>query len=129
MQKQSIFFAASIALVFAMSSVSDAQSDVTQNQTYADVVLGEPDMVRPASTMPNTSLVDPNPICEGAPAPAPSIPSDDLQNTTPFVLPPTPVWITSPVQHISPQAHALPREQHMTMPTTVIMQPVCSSGG
>ena len=127
MQKQSLFFAASIAIMLVMASVGQAQSYHMGSETYGQVVWVEQGMVQQASVMPVGVRVDSIPVY--APTPAPPIPLGETQATTAFVSPAMPVLIDAPVQHVLPPAqHFLPPVQQV-LPITTIQQPVCLSGG
>jgi len=125
MQKQLFFLAACIALLFAMSSVGQAQSEFmghqsfAGNEIYGTVVRGE--QSQPASMMPVAPPVAYTPV-NGGVAPAPPISFSQTQKTVPFVLPAVPVSVAYPVQPMSPPV------QHV-LPTTSVRQPVCLSGG
>ena len=140
MQKQSLFLAANIALVFAMSSVGQAQSYYivneyfTGNETYGNDVGVDQGMVQSSSVMPVGVRVSSSQV--RAAAPAPSIPVGEVVVTTPYVSPPVPVPIAAVQQHVlSPLQRAVPQFQQAVnpdqylLPTATIQQPVCTSGG
>ena len=126
MQKQLFFLAACIALLLAMSSVGQAQTEFmgyqsfAGNEIYGTVVWGEQTMSQPASIVTVAPPVAYTPVY--GIAPAPPIPSSQTRNTVPFVSPAVPVSVAYPVQPMSPPV------QHV-LPATPVRQPVCLSGG
>ena len=140
MQKQSLFLAASIALVFAMSSVGQAQSYYIVNEyfagndTYGNDVGVNQGVFQSSSVMPVGVRVSSSPV--HAAAPAPSLPASEVVVPMPSVLPLVPEPIVSAQQHVlSPIQQAVPQfqqamnpVQHL-MPAATIQQPVCTPVG
>ena len=122
MRKQTLFLAASVALVLAMSSLGQAQSNFSETEIYGQVEWSDQDIIEPASVSPVGVPVS----SLSAYAPAPPIPLGETQNAASLVLPAVPVLNAFPVPYMPPAEQVFQVQQ--ILPATM-MQPVCTPRG